>query len=294
MDIKPLHDTSTINIVSPSNQYNKILLQSSKVKDPKGVMEASAYRVFRSEKIINVLTLILFLAAIVIVSISLLINAFKPTLLSEKLIEPSNTYYFFGGTIAFVMLAKIISILIDLRNLKNSEISYRNEVQRGDTPNGPQYMKNAYKKIILRQIDHNWISIILLWFCSIFLGILYALKDVNKSVSLGIFGRIDFNFKELIRIMFGNANLVITIFIIVLAAWVVLHVFFALSRKKRKNDIEQSFGGKENWITDEVYEKITKGRRKIWFRIFLVINFILILVPALFLFWRWMKNRRKR
>ncbi|TDO19132.1 hypothetical protein EI74_0781 [Mycoplasma testudineum] len=306
MQIKPVNDTSTLNLVAinqPRVQSVSFKGASTQELNSEQTVTFRIKSLFRFEKVINKLMLI-FSLIVIIVAISLsLVNYFDPSLLLTAQVkqsfqnlnqgfEPIVYVYIFSAVLILFAIFKIASVSIDLGAIKKAEIAYRSQANSSNRNVNP-YITKLYQKLILKQIDHNWITIFLLWFGGLFVAILFWLKNADWSIgnpeAFQLYIPITWN--VWIKNAFVDPDLVVTLFLVILFAWIILHIVFALIRKKRKTDIEAFFSTGE-FIDQDTIDRWISGRRKIWFRSFLLVNLFLIIIPVAYIIYQVIKRKK--
>ncbi|PAF55018.1 MSC_0882 family membrane protein [Mycoplasmopsis agassizii] len=306
MNIKPLNDTSTVNIITPSEQMQKIYLETTTFqKPPNEIIPNGLYRVFRFERFFDVFMMVALSMVILTMAAIIIVNTIRPDLLltptikqeltinvaENTTLQPLIAIYIITGLVIFAAFAKIISVAIDFSSIKRSMEQYRNNLKNEDY-SSPAYIDNLYKRLIVGQVNHNWITIHLLWFGGLFVAILFGLKNADWSIGEpgGVYLPITWNIW--IKNAFIDPDLVVTLFVTILLAWIVTHIVFFLVRKKRKMDIE-SFFAKSQLADTETSQKWVSRTRKIWFTTFLILNLILIVIPAAYLIYQVIKKRKQ-
>ncbi len=261
MQIKPIYNTGTITFVENPSKINAIKINSNYKQDPLGVIPNGIYKVFKHENTRFLFVFILCFAILIsqIIIISLISNVLKW----------GWFWYIPTSVIAIVSLAKLIYNFIEYRGLKNAVKVYRDDLGSG-LKTTPPFISNIYIKLYKKQVTHNWITISILFYGTIFVLIFWWLKDVNWWV---------FNFEQWIKDL-GPAPENLAIYIIIgLIGLMVVHIWFTIFRKKRIIDIQSFFGNEV--ISQIEIQKITADMNKAYRKIFFLSVLSILVVPII-------------
>lgn len=289
MKIKPIFDTSTIrfaNNFAAELEKKEITHKKKKIsKDPEGVIPNGIYKVFHFEKRLQLfqilLSLIIFLFGVILIT-TLVTNVWK-TLGWTK--EEFKWYWLIiPSIISFLAFAKICIALIDFSSLKKSMVAYRDDLKREET-HIPGTIAILYKKIVLKQINHNWLTIFIVFYLSLFTLIFWLLRDQVWLNGL-------LNFKKWIHNSFPNPNFTSLILAFVVLGTIVLHILFFIFRKKRLSDIQAFFG--HQVMKETEIENLKIQRNKTYLRLFLLSIAIVLIIPilTLLLLKKFLKRRK--
>lgn len=276
MKIKPTFDTSDAFFNSQlKSEPNLVKLETIKYKEEDEIIPNGIFHVFQSQKRIYVFLIILML--IILLSSLSIIAVFAFDVLKQLglwNVEIRWGYYILPSIVAIISFVKLTFSILEKSALKKSEIVYRINLQRGER-HTPGFIVTMYKNLILKQISHNWFTIFILFYGSLFTLVFWALKD--QVWSIGNWEMIDWS--ELIRASFPDPQWMTYVFIAILVFIVLFHVAFLIYRKKRIMDIEAFFG--HEIISSESIEKAKSQRNKTFFRLFIISILAFLVIPVL-------------
>ncbi len=261
LNIKPIYNTGTITFVESPEKVTLKKIDSSYVKDPEGIIPNGIYKVFKHEK--NKQRFLLSFVGLILLGITIWL-----ALLSTVFLKKVNPFWFVPASLALILFGwKFISIVLDARNLKQSINMYRESLLAGSRLT-PPFISNLYISLYKSQARQNWIVIAFLFYGTIFTLLFWWLKDVNWWI---------FKFKDWIRDLTKNPELVGFIFITILVVTLILHIYFTVYRKKRIIDIQSFFG---NEVISEVeIQEVVRKKNKVYRRAFFISVLVVLILP---------------
>lgn len=239
---------------SNSNDYNKKDIE----KIYKGQLAINSFWLL--------LTTILFLSSVTAVLIFLFSNFFE---------KVEWTWYIIPAVVGIVSLIKMIIAAIEKSAITKGMKSYINSLKFGEKIL-PNFLFKYYKQLVLKQISHIWVTIFVLFYGSLFTGLLYSLKDVVVE-----FAGITINFKQMILTFIPNTNLFFIVAISFMAIFLSITIFFWIWRKKKILDVENIIGIEASVKTD--IQNIKRSRNKSWIKLFIFSIFVISVLPIIIL-----------
>ncbi|OAB48890.1 hypothetical protein MGALLINA_03720 [Mycoplasmopsis gallinarum] len=292
---QPINNQETLQII----QNNEEMTAQQKVKkfykDPKGQIPPAAYKIIKNEKLIKDIGIGFWF-----ILTTLMIIAF--TLVAAQ-IAPFQNHLYVGWLISFGLIA-LIALFLGTKNLidsirwKNTIANLRDSITLGDY----SWLNNfqiAYKKLVLKNTNLNWILIFILTYVGIFTAITLGLYNggdwvIGKPDAQSVI-YLNLTWTKWMDNVFGNTRIFCYISFSALGLLIILYASIKLFDKKRIEDLENILGEKFIEISDKVQE-LKKERNKIWFRSYIVIVSLTILIPValiLYAFWRGLIKRKK-
>lgn len=256
MEIKPKYNGATIRINAP---IKKKEFNNKVVSDPSGVIPNGIYRVIRWEKtsqIFNIAVssgLILAMSILIGIYIGVYNKGFWAVLMPI--------------IVSILSIWKLIVSVMDISRLKRQVDRFKEDMKIGLTSQ-PPFIIRIYRQLFIRQVRHNWATFFLIFNGSIITLLLWWLKDVNWWI---------FNFKKWISYLFVNPSLMTILFAIALISIAVIHIFFAIERKKRIMEIESFFG--ETIISGNEIDQLKAQQNKFYRRLFIIYLMIVFIIP---------------
>lgn len=265
MDLKPIYNTGTITFVESPEKVTLKKIDSTFIKDPEGIIPNGIYKVFKHEK--SKQKFLLIFMGIILLGLIIWIS-----LLSTILLKKIHWFWFIPTIIAFILSSwKLTSVFLDTRHLSQSIKMYRESLLAGSRLT-PPFISGLYIKLYKSQARQNWIVIAFLFYGTIFTLLFWWLKDVNWWI---------FTFKDWIKSLTKNPELVGFFLITILIVTLIMHIYFTVYRKKRIIDIQSFFGNEV--ISQTEIDEIVRNKNKIYRRAF----FISILIVLVFPFIGW-------
>ncbi|WP_127942987.1 MSC_0882 family membrane protein [Mycoplasma sp. ATU-Cv-703] len=263
MELKPLFQTSTIKIVtSPATSVKKSLGRRAKVsEDPLGVIPTGIFRVIRSEILRQKLTLI-FLSGLLLalgIWITLFALVYKTSWISYVL--PSSLLLF--------SVYKFLITLVEMGCMSRAVTRYREDL-RLDLTSTPPFLATLYLNLFKKQIAHNWLTFVMIFYGGILTLLLWWLKDFQWWF---------FDFKNWIQALFANPTLMSWIFTIALITLAVLHILMSIHRRKKILEIDAYFGAKLAPASE--IETLKTNHNKFYRRLFLVSLLVMLIIPVI-------------
>lgn len=278
MKIKPRFDTSDISFENASAEINVSRIESPRYKDPQGVISSGIYKVFRFEKVLYIFNIV-FLSFLLIASGLIVLGLWFNFFTRFGTEYTTKWTWYILPTLVFVgAITKLSLVLIEAISLSRTLKYYRQSVNK-DEKYTPSFIVRLYKRIILRQVHHNWLTIFLVFYGSIFTLSFWFLRD-----QVWFWGWI--NFKEIISAFLWGPKVMTTLFAAFLISIVLLQIILMILRRKRLTDIETFFG--HQVIAESQINIIKSKRNKVLFRLFIGSIFVILIIPALAL---WIAKR---
>ncbi|MBN0970409.1 MSC_0882 family membrane protein [Mycoplasma phocoeninasale] len=257
-----------------NNSINEtILAREKRTLDPQGVIPNGIYRVFRHEKNIKRITIIidfiLALASIIIV----LLFVFQPQLFNVKKVDEFKIpwgWYIVPVLLFLITFVNFISESIELLGILRSIVAYRESINSGSSST-PPFISILYRKLALKQVRRTWFVIAIIFYVGLFTLALWGLKD--KTLGL-------LDFKKWISNAFpqeNGANIVVYSLCGIMIAILVIFIINTIFRKKRMVDIESFFG-----ISGINYNEIADRKssaHKFYAKLFFLSILILLILP---------------
>lgn len=257
MDVKPLFQTETIKIVAPKSNIKQ--LDSNVIKDPDGIVPPSIYRVIKWESIRQKLTsIILTIVCLGIVTWIILLST----------VQKSGWYgYILPVILMLLVIYKWLITMIEIKALKRGLTRYRQDLKYNLTST-PPFLTRMYLALHRKQVAHNWITFVIIFYGGIFTLLLWSLKDVNWWI---------FDFKTWIAALFGNAFLMSCIFTICLLLVAILHIVMTVQRKKKIIEMDSFYGSR--LAPQSEIEIIKTNYNKMFRRLFFISLLIVFIIP---------------
>lgn len=257
MNLKPIYDTGTITFIESPKNINLKKIDSSFVKDPKGIIPNGIYKVFRHEK--HKHFFLLFLNFSIITSLSIILSLFLTVYKKEI-----HWFWFCPVLVGLVLsLVKFIYVALDAKHLSASIKMYRESLIAGSKLT-PPFISNIYIKLFKKQIRQNWIVIAFIFYGTLITLLFWWLKDVDWWI---------FHFKNWIKTLTKNPETIGAIMVSILIFVLFLHIYFMIYRKKRIIDIQSFFGNEviSQVEIDAIVNQLNKTYKKMFFISVLVI-----------------------
>ncbi|WP_338822860.1 MSC_0882 family membrane protein [Mycoplasmopsis felifaucium] len=296
MKYKPILNNKTIEIVQ-NNQELGISGSNKKIhQDPKQQFSPRIYNVIRSEKILKI-SLMSIAFSIMIASIVFFILAyFKVWFFNTGDQKPLYGYLILFGTIAFFAMVTGTKNAIENVQWTHTVQKYRDAMSTGDYTSSTTF-HIVYKRIVLKDINLLWGLIFILTYLGLLTLIIFGLYKTGAweaGKPNGVF-HINLEWRVWLDQAFGNTQLFCIISVIIMASLVGAYIIIKLFDKKRLADISDFLGEKSVEI-HEAIEKAKKDRNKMWFRIYIVVVILTILLPLALMIvaiWRGVLRRKK-
>lgn len=261
LDLKPIYNTGTITFIESPEKITLKKIDSSYIRDPKGIIPNGIYKVFKHER--GKQKFLMFFLSLILIGVAIWI-----ALLSTIYFEKTNHFWFFPSSLSFVLATwKLVFIILDNVHLKRSIDMYRESIL-ADSRLTPPFISNMYLKLFKSQARQNWIVTAFMFYGIIFTLLFWWLKDVDWWV---------FHFSVWIRSIVNNPEIVGFVLISILVVTLVMHIYFTIYRKKRIIDI-QSFFGNEVISSVEIHE-IVRNKNKTYSKIFFMSILIILIIP---------------
>lgn len=270
MDIKPLFQTETVKIVAPKTNIKHV--DSKIIKDPDGIVPTSIYRVIKWENIRQKITL-LFLA-IGLIGFSIWI-----TLLAVN--DRSWVSYILPIVLFLTFIYKFFMTFVEIRALKRAVLRYREDLKY-NLSSTPPFLTRMYLALHRKQVGHNWITFVTIFYGGILTLLLWTLKDVKWWI---------FDFKLWIKALFGNPMLMSWIFTVALILIAVFHIILAVQRKKKILEIDSFYGA--HLAPNSEIDLLKKNYNKMYRRLFFFSVLIVLIIPLFaWIFYKLLRRRK--
>lgn len=261
MNLKPIYDTGTITFMDAPKNITFKKIDSTFVKDPKGIIPNGIYKVFKHEKNKQLFLLILNF---------IFISFFTITLSLFSTIWKDKVHWFWYVPIIIAnacVLVKFVYVSLDAKHLSSSVKMYRDSLMAGSKLT-PPFISSLYIKLFKKQTLQNWIVIAFIFYGTIITLLFWWLKDVDWWI---------FHFKQWIADLTKNPELVGGIMISILVFVLLMHIYFTVYRKKRIIDIQSFFGNEV--ISQVEIDSIVSQKNKTYKRIFFMSILIILVFP---------------
>lgn len=253
MEIKPLYD-KTIKMSVTNLKLEDVKIRARDETIPNGI-----YRVIKWEKTRQLFTISLNIALIITAAILVILYQLNFNVTWIAYTVPTAIFLLSGW--------KLFSTIFERKALKRDVIRYKEDLKIG-LESTPQFIARMYMKLHEKQVAHNWFTIATLFYGGTTTLLLWWLKDVSWWI---------FDFKQWISNMFDNPTTMAWLFTILLLGVSILHIIFAVQRKKRILEIDSYFGGA--LAPQSEIESIKQARNKTYRRIFLISIMIILIIP---------------
>ncbi|UVD81739.1 hypothetical protein NV226_00240 [Mycoplasma iguanae] len=271
MKIKPRVNNSDFFSDTESLEIQKPWIPDTKHQDPKEIISSGIYKVFRIEKIIHFFNTVLLSTLLLVSTLFILAIHFNWFKLINKELEFTWSWYILPAIVIACALTKLSLTLIEW-NALNKTIKYYRQSLLKDEKYTPSYVVRLYKNTVLKQVHHNWLTIFIVFYGSIFTILFWLLRD-----QVWLNGLIDF--KSIINQFYFSPETMTIIFSVVLILIIVLQVVFMIIRRKKMIDIETFFG--HEVVSESQVIEIKKQRNKILFRLFIFSIAIILIIPII-------------
>ncbi|QJG66953.1 MSC_0882 family membrane protein [Mycoplasma phocoenae] len=287
MDIKPwnnnnnISNTKTVRVDIDQN-INTKTFKSTKTEtiDPKGIIPNGIYKVFKGQRSVKLFNIVIELVLLITGITFFTIFLTKPIWLNK---EGHIPWFWYVVDIVGVLLVvwRLAIDSIELNGIIQTAKEYRNYIIRGETST-PAFITLLYRKIVMKQVLYNWLTIAYVFYFGLFIAIFWSLKEAQWWQSRGIDPETKeaiyfLDFKAWIAHSFPNPMIWIYVFISVLVIGIVLHVVISLIRRSRIATIENFVGSN---VID--YNKIMEDKQKtnrFYAKIFFISILILLVIP---------------
>lgn len=261
MNLKPVYNTGTITFIESPEKVKLKKIDSSYVKDPEGIIPNGIYKVFKHEK--NQLKFLMFFSLMIILGCALHI-----LLISTVFFNKINYFWYLPSTLGLILSAwKFVLVILEIRHLNRSVTMYRESLVAGSRLT-PPFISNLYINLFKSQAKQNWTVIAILFYGTLFTLVFWWLKDVNWWI---------FTFKDWIKNLTKNPELIGFLMITILVVTLVLHIYFTIYRKKRIIDIQSFFGNEV--ISQTEIDEIVRQKNKIYGRVFFISVLVILVLP---------------
>ncbi len=261
MNLKPINKNDTITFVNTSTFTKTDISEKHIIKDPEGKIPTGIYGVIRWERVRQIITM--FLSGIFLLTSIILI------LLDYFIWDVGPLTYVPPVLLGLLSLHRFAMSSIEFSGMNRAIKRYRQDIKVGLTST-PPFISKLYMSLHKKQVAHNWITFSLLFYGGLTTIILWWLKDVNWWV---------LNFKLWIHNLMGNPTLIATIMAITLLAVSILHIIFAVQRRKRINDMNLYFG--EELAPLSQIEEVKAIRNKAYRRMFIFSVLVILVLPII-------------
>ncbi len=300
MKYVPIKNSATLEIVQ-NNQISSFSSFDSKVyRDPKNQLSPRVYKVIRAEKVLKLTLAFIWLSIMLlsIVAFTIIYTNLFPKILSRQNVG----YLVMFGITGLISFFACIKNLIENSTWNHTIQRYRDAVQAGDYVSSNAFHL-AYRRIVLKGVNLTWILVFVLTYYGLFSLIVYGLY-VSGAWTFGLdengkvisFVAINLNWKEWLERAFGNVNLFTIINFTIMGSLIAAFITMKLIDKKRLADLDDFLGEKSVELHNQI-EASKKDRNKMWFRIYIVVVILTILLPLaliLIAFWKGILRRKKK
>ena len=261
LELKPIYNTGTITFIESPEKMALKKIDSSYIRDPKGIIPNGIYKVFKHEKNKQIF-LISFLGSL------LLANLIWILLMATMYKEKINNFWYAPAVISLsLILWKLTTVLLNTKQLNVSINLYRESLIEGSRLT-PPFVTNTYFNLYRSQTRQNWIVLTILFYGIIFTLLFWWLKDVQWWI---------FDFSGWIRAIAHNPENIGIVLITILVVTLVMHIYFTIYRKKRIIDIQSFFGNEV--ISQLEIDDLVKEKNKQYAKIFILSVLITLVFP---------------
>ncbi|AXE60935.1 hypothetical protein DA803_02465 [[Mycoplasma] phocae] len=284
MNIEPMftNDPSKNQDINTNNQRNDvisnsinetILAREKRTLDPEGIIPNGIYRVFRHEKNIKRLTIIIDFILALVSTIVILLFVFQPQIFNTKKVIPFTIpwgWYIVPSLLLATTFINFISESIELIGIVRSITAYRDSIISGSSST-PPFISILYRKLALKQVRRTWFVIAFIFYVGLFTLTLWGLKD--KKIGF-------LDFQKWISNAFpreNGANIVVYSLCGIMIAILIIFILNTILRKKRMVDIE-SFFGNSGINYNEIADRKTSAH-KFYAKLFFLSILVLLILP---------------
>lgn len=259
MEIRPLYETQTIKMINPTLPGVQTLEKAKNKLDQYGNIPNGIAKVLHWEKIRQLFTIAISGALFIWMTILILLYAY--------VFDSSWFAFIIPTAIALASSYKLIMTLYERKYLLNSIKRYSEDLKAGISST-PGFIAKMYRALIQKQVRHNWFTFTVMFYGGIITLLLWWLKDTSWWI---------FDFEGWIHSWFSNPDLMTILFAIALLATIILHMVFAVQRKRRMLEIDSYFGSQVLPQTDIDSLKVTEN--KMLRRLFIISLMVLLIIP---------------
>ncbi|ASI54137.1 hypothetical protein PT317_02365 [Metamycoplasma hyosynoviae] len=245
--------------------------KGNKLEDPHGIIPNGIYKVFKLEKNVKLISIILCLIISIASAIAITLFATNADLFVDISITPKIKWGWYIIPVILLGITSYIFIIesIELSGISRSVVAYRESIKLGALST-PPFITLLYRKLIMKQVSRTWLTVAIIFYVGVFTLIFFGLKDVKWKL---------LDFKKWITNSFPNPMLVVYILCSIMASVLIMHVVFSIFRKKRTVDI-QSFFGNEVMNYNELQEQKSKAH-KFYAKIFFLSVLLILILPLI-------------
>ncbi len=274
MKLQPINQQETITFSNTTTFNKPSLKRVKKVQlDPEEIIPSGVFGVIKWEMGRQLVTAIL--SAILLLACSIII------IMQVEVWKSGPMMYIPPTVFGLIGLYKFSMSLIESNEIKKSIKIYRQDIKVGLTST-PPFISKLFINFHKKQIAHNWITFSMIFYGGISVLLLWWLKDVNWWI---------FDFKLWIQKWMGNPTLIASLMSASLLVIVVIHIAFAIMRRKRISDMNMYFG--QGMATQSEIEEIKTNKNKFYRRLFLISLLVLLVIPMIVrITWKIIKRKR--
>lgn len=260
MEIKPLNETSTIQI--PIRTQKITTLTKVKTHDPDNIIPNGIYKVIKWENFRQffaiALSLIIFAISVVMIS-----------LYATNVLHIGWAGYLIPAATGTISFYKLITTIFENKFMRKAVERYKENLGI-EINSTPAFVAKLYKSLHVKQVSHNWLTFMFIFYGGIFTLLLWWLKDVSWWI---------FHFNAWIKDIWTNPEIMVWIATGALIAIAFMHIVFAIQRKKRILEIDAYFG--LTLIPEGELATIKEVRNKFWRRVFILSVMTILVIPLI-------------
>ena len=262
MKLIPINNNTQTKLFTTNNaKITKKELKRSNNDDPQNIISSGMYSIIFHHRR-NIFTAIIF--------IFLILASFLSLILYFALNLKPGWFAYIVPIFFFILIGYKWILLLSQYNLFNKLVSrYREDVQY-DLTSVPQFLDTIYVGLIKKQIIHNWITFISIFYIGIFTLIIWWLKDQSWGF---------LRFHSWINSAFKNPSLITTLLLVSISILAIVYLYCSIKRKQQIYKIDSFIGNKIVSATEIVQMKALIN--KTWRRGFILSVLMILVIPLI-------------
>ncbi len=262
MKLVPINDnTQTKLFTLEQDKHKQKEIKKVYTEDPFKVIPSGMYAIISTHR------RNLFVS---IVAMSLIFTISLMMILAFALFLDTNWFAFiFPITISIVIAYKWVMSMLEYNSFNKLIYRYREDIQY-DLTSIPQFLDTIYVNLIKKQVTHNWVSFISLFYLSIFTVLLWWLKDQSWWI---------FKFDAWSVYIFKDPTWITYLLTLTILLILFIHIYLTIARKKQLYRID-AFTGKKiisGYEITQMKSTLNKG----WRRGFILSLIIILVIPII-------------
>ena len=262
MKLTPINnETKTKLFTTEHKKITKKHFAKSSDTDPLKIIPSGMYSIIASYRKDLLAAIILF--SIIFAGLTVMVISFA------TIVHIGWIAYIVPLALFTICIYKWIILLIQYNSFNKWVDRYREDIQY-ELTSVPQFLDTIYIGLIKKQVAHNWISFISIFYISIFTLLLWGLKDQS-------WGFLTFN--TWILYAFKEPTLITTLLTASIFFISFIHIYAAIRRKQQLYRIDAFIGHRIISGAETVEMKATLN--KAWRRGFILSCIIILVIPLI-------------